>query len=66
MLAKFNLPVSASLSLKDSAGMEVDLDIFDELLKSSEMSFKAEECNGEKLQAYIFQIVFRLLLLLIV
>ncbi|XP_069388057.1 uncharacterized protein [Paralichthys olivaceus] len=46
VLAKFNLPGSASLSLKDSSNVEVDSDIFDELLKSSGVSFKAEECDG--------------------
>lgn len=54
VLAKFNLPGSASLSLKDSSNVEVDSDIFDELLKSSGVSFKAEECDGKGLQAYIF------------
>lgn len=54
VLAKFNLPGSASLSLKDSSKVEVDSDIFDELLKSSGVSFKAEECDGKGLQAYIF------------
>ena len=53
MLAKFNLPGSASLSLRDSSNVEVDSDIFDELLKSSGVSFKAEECDGEGLQAYV-------------
>ncbi|KAM3599323.1 uncharacterized protein V6R79_003644 [Siganus canaliculatus] len=42
VLAKFNLPGSTSLSLKDSSDVEVDADIFDELLKSSGVSFKAE------------------------
>ncbi|KAM3616565.1 uncharacterized protein V6R79_020104 [Siganus canaliculatus] len=46
VLAKFNLPSSASLRLKDSSNVEVDADIFDELLKSSGVSFKAEECDG--------------------
>ncbi|XP_060921976.1 uncharacterized protein LOC133018968 [Limanda limanda] len=46
VLAKFNLPGSTSLSLKDSSNVEVDSDIFDELLKSSGVSFRAEECNG--------------------
>lgn len=54
MLAKFNLPGSASLSLKDSSNVEVDLDIFDELLKLSGVSLKAEEYDGKGLQAYIF------------
>lgn len=53
VLAKFNLPGSASLSLRDSSNVEVDSDIFDELLKSSGVSFKAEECDGEQLQAYV-------------
>ncbi|KAG9264564.1 hypothetical protein AMEX_G22846 [Astyanax mexicanus] len=46
VLAKFNLPDSTSLRLKDSSNVEVDSDIFDELLKSSGVFFKAEECNG--------------------
>lgn len=48
VLAKFNLPGFTTLILKDSAGVEVDSDIFDELLKSSDMSLKAftEVCNG--------------------
>ncbi|KAI9541433.1 hypothetical protein NQZ68_029802 [Dissostichus eleginoides] len=48
VLAKFNLPGLTSLMLKDSTGVEVDSDIFDELLNSSRVSFKAftEECNG--------------------
>ena len=46
VLAKFNLPDSASLRLKDSSNVEVDSDIFDELLKTSGVYFKAEECNG--------------------
>ncbi|KAI4828634.1 hypothetical protein KUCAC02_022714, partial [Chaenocephalus aceratus] len=47
VLAKFNLPGLTSLMLKDSTGVEVDSDIFDELLNSSRVSFKAftEECN---------------------
>lgn len=59
VLAKFNLPGSASLSLKDSSNVEVDSDIFDELLKSSAVSFKAEECDGEALRAYIFNVFFK-------
>lgn len=33
----------------------MDSDIFDELLKSSQVSFKdyTEECNGKKIQPYI-------------
>ncbi|XP_062309209.1 uncharacterized protein LOC134038860 isoform X1 [Osmerus eperlanus] len=47
VLAKFNLSGFTALMLKDSAGVEVDSDIFDELLKSSQVSFKAftEDCN---------------------
>ncbi|KAI9517828.1 hypothetical protein NQZ68_000997 [Dissostichus eleginoides] len=47
VLAKFNFPGLTSLMLKDSTGVEVDSDIFDELLNSSRVSFKAftEECN---------------------
>ncbi|XP_063078295.1 uncharacterized protein LOC134468284 [Engraulis encrasicolus] len=45
VLAKFNLPDSASLRLKDSINVEVDSDIFDELLKSPGVLFKAEECT---------------------
>lgn len=58
VLAKFNLPGSASLGLKDSSNVEVDSDIFDELLKSSGVSFKAEECDGKGLGAYIFNFCF--------
>ncbi|KAK5888415.1 hypothetical protein CesoFtcFv8_014510 [Champsocephalus esox] len=48
VLAKFNLPGLTSLMLKDSTGVEVDSDIFDELLNSSRVSFKAftEEGNA--------------------
>lgn len=54
VLAKFSLPGFTSLVCKDSAGVEVDSDIFDELLKSSQVSFKAStlECNGKKLQPF--------------
>ncbi|XP_074523915.1 uncharacterized protein LOC141788757 [Halichoeres trimaculatus] len=50
VLAKFDLPGSTSLVLKDSAGVEVDADIFDELLKSSQVSFKAftGQCNDSR------------------
>lgn len=37
VLAKFNLPAFAPLILRDSAGVEVDSDLFDELLKSSQI-----------------------------
>lgn len=51
VLAKFNLPGLTSLILKDSAGVDVDSDIFDEVLKSSDVSFKVftEEGNYKKL-----------------
>ncbi|KAK2907051.1 hypothetical protein Q8A67_006036 [Cirrhinus molitorella] len=38
--AKFNLPHGANVVLKDSAGVDVDADIFDELVKTSKVSFK--------------------------
>ncbi|KAK7893154.1 hypothetical protein WMY93_022306 [Mugilogobius chulae] len=48
VLEKFNLPESTTLTLKDASGVEVDPDIFDELLKSTQISFQAvtEECHG--------------------
>lgn len=51
VLAKFNLPGVTPLVLKDSAGVGVGPDIFDELLKSSKVSFKAstEEGDGKQL-----------------
>ncbi|XP_076742707.1 uncharacterized protein LOC106674467 isoform X4 [Maylandia zebra] len=47
VLVKFSLPGSTNLVLMDSAGVEVDSDIFDELLKSSQVSFSVftEECS---------------------
>lgn len=50
VLVKFSLPAFTSLVMRDSAGVEVDSDIFDEVLRSSEVSFKAftEEGNGKK------------------
>lgn len=50
----FCLPGFTSLILKDSAGVEVDSAIFDKVLKSSQVSFKAftEECNGKKMQPF--------------
>nr|XP_046232298.1 uncharacterized protein LOC124052281 isoform X2 [Scatophagus argus] len=52
VLVKFNLPDFTSLMLKDSAGVEVDEDIFDELLKSSGVSFKAftEGCHDDSVE----------------
>ncbi|ROL48390.1 hypothetical protein DPX16_4216 [Anabarilius grahami] len=38
--AKFNLPYGANVVLKDSAGVDVDADIFDELVRTSKVSFK--------------------------
>lgn len=48
VLAKFNLPGFTTLILKDSTRVEVDSDVFDELLKSSDVSLKAftELSNG--------------------
>ncbi|MGH0153239.1 UNVERIFIED_CONTAM: hypothetical protein FKN15_053627 [Acipenser sinensis] len=37
---KFNLPPEIHVDLKDSSAIEVDADIFDELMTSSEVSFK--------------------------
>ncbi|XP_058874475.1 uncharacterized protein LOC131725055 isoform X2 [Acipenser ruthenus] len=37
---KFNLPPEIHVDLKDSSGIEDDADIFDELMTSSEVSFK--------------------------
>ncbi|KAL2086018.1 hypothetical protein ACEWY4_017077 [Coilia grayii] len=39
--AKFNLPNGADVELQDSLGVDVDDDIFDELLRSATVSFKA-------------------------
>ncbi|KAF4109198.1 hypothetical protein G5714_010271 [Onychostoma macrolepis] len=38
--AKFNLPHGANVVLKDSAGVDVDADIFDELVRTSKVSFQ--------------------------
>ncbi|XP_030613062.1 uncharacterized protein LOC115799910 [Archocentrus centrarchus] len=38
--AKFNLASGVSVDLKDSSGVDVDADIFDELLRSATVSFK--------------------------
>ncbi|XP_028300838.1 uncharacterized protein LOC114462305 [Gouania willdenowi] len=47
---KFNLPESTTLILKDSTEVEVDPDIFDELLKSVQVSLKAftKDSNDDK------------------
>ncbi|XP_071325048.1 uncharacterized protein [Trachinotus anak] len=52
VMAKFSLPGFTSLILKDSAGVEVDSDVFDELLKSSQVSLKAftEECKDNSFE----------------
>ncbi|XDV16209.1 hypothetical protein PO909_016025 [Leuciscus waleckii] len=44
--SKFNLPNGSKVILKDSAGVDVDADIFDELVRSSKVSFKV--LDGEK------------------
>ncbi|CAL8373461.1 unnamed protein product [Gadus morhua 'NCC'] len=46
VLAKFNLSGFTALMLKDSAGVEVDSDIFDELLKSSQPHAFEERRSG--------------------
>ncbi|CAL8361381.1 unnamed protein product [Arctogadus glacialis] len=38
--AKFNLPNESDVDLKDSSGVDVDADIFDELVRSAAVSFK--------------------------
>lgn len=38
--AKFNLASGVCVDLKDSSGVDVDADIFDELLRSATISFK--------------------------
>ncbi|RXN38196.1 hypothetical protein ROHU_001343 [Labeo rohita] len=43
--AKFNLPHGANVVLKDSAGVDVDADIFDELVRTSKVSFKILDCD---------------------
>lgn len=55
VLVKFSLPGSTNLVLMNSAGVEVDSDIFDELLKSSQVSFSVftEECSGKKFKPYV-------------
>ncbi|KAL6481009.1 hypothetical protein MHYP_G00090890 [Metynnis hypsauchen] len=39
ILTKFGLPKETHVDLKDSSGIDVDSDIFDELVKSSQVSF---------------------------
>lgn len=46
--AKFNLPNGADVYLKDSSGVDVDADIFDELLRSATVSLKAFIKNSGK------------------
>lgn len=46
--AKFNLPNGADVELHDSLGVDVDDDIFDELLRSATVSFKAFIKNSGK------------------
>lgn len=38
--SKFNLLKGTKVILRDSAGVDVDADIFDELVRSSKVSFK--------------------------
>lgn len=47
VLAKFNLPAFAPLILRDSAGVEVDSDLFDEVVTDSFKAF-TEEGSGKK------------------
>ncbi|XP_026054773.1 uncharacterized protein LOC113040726 [Carassius auratus] len=46
--AKFNLPHGANVVLKDSAGVDVDADIFDELVRTSKVSFKILDGDNNK------------------
>ncbi|CAL8333343.1 unnamed protein product [Arctogadus glacialis] len=47
--AKFNLPNESDVDLKDSSGVDVDADIFDELVRSAAVSFKVfTEDSAEK------------------
>ncbi|KAL6471860.1 hypothetical protein MHYP_G00205100 [Metynnis hypsauchen] len=50
ILTKFGLPKEAHVDLKDSSGVDVDSDIFDELVKSSQVSFvvSTEESSDER------------------
>lgn len=52
--SKFNLPNGSKVILKDSAGVDVDADIFDELVRSSKVSFKVldGEKSGKKLKQH--------------
>ncbi|KAL7866045.1 hypothetical protein SRHO_G00112920 [Serrasalmus rhombeus] len=51
ILTKFGLPKETHVDLKDSSGIDVDSDIFDELVKSSQVSFvvSTEESSGDVL-----------------
>ncbi|CAL8383707.1 unnamed protein product [Arctogadus glacialis] len=47
--AQFNLPNESDVDLKDSSGVDVDADIFDELVRSAAVSFKVfTEDSAEK------------------
>ncbi|XP_028420560.1 uncharacterized protein LOC114546094 [Perca flavescens] len=47
--AKFNLPNEPDVNLQDSSGVDVDADIFDELVRSAAVSFKvSNEDSAEK------------------
>ncbi|KAL7835653.1 hypothetical protein SRHO_G00280000 [Serrasalmus rhombeus] len=48
VLTKFGLPKETHVDLKDSSGIDVNSDIFDELVKSSQVSFvvSTEESSG--------------------
>lgn len=48
---KFNLPRGTSVVLKDSEGFDVDADVFDELVRTTNTSFKILFSNksGKKL-----------------
>ncbi|XP_037387943.1 uncharacterized protein LOC119263450 isoform X2 [Pygocentrus nattereri] len=50
ILTKFGLPKETHVDLKDSSGIDVDSDIFDELVKSSQVSFvvSTEESSDER------------------
>lgn len=49
--AKFNLPPGTNVVLKDSAGVAVDADIFDEFVRTSKASFRIvyHDQSGKKL-----------------
>lgn len=47
--AKFNLPNGTNVDLKDSSGVDVAADIFDELVRSATVSFTVfTEDSGKK------------------